>query len=371
MTGATPARERGSSRAARISNRPSPAASTRSSATRGEEKYAIHYRPAESGVEEGAAYWNGHLLWRWQEVESAVSAPTSDLLSPWNLILGEGLSLQHEPTPYGADRDRYINTWRSWALVARQLPYATFALPAGDVLTWRIAVGLTTLVYEREPDPHHPGHECVVAGRPETYGELFDLEGICAAYQEVFSDEEARPHIAALQEHRDIPVAAYVSTELPLQGAPAAVRGLTLGHPVEMTMMHLRDAAASARGVQGIPRCRHCGPHRRISDVETALAQQVVEFTQAYYAPEFRQQGRPQTVEDLAERPYLISYSYRRHLTTAIHLRHPIGTQLHALICCLLRARDPRGDDTAPERLWADNQVDLAHLTAETGGRRH
>ncbi|MGW0445378.1 hypothetical protein ACWDWV_08420 [Streptosporangium sandarakinum] len=327
--------------------------------------HGIYRRPLTSDTHEVTAYWHGYLLWRWQEVAPIPAIAAHDLLSPWNLILSEGLSMQPEAMPYGADLDGYTSAWRSWALLARQLPYATFSLPAADVLTWRIAAGRAGLAYDREPDPQHEGYERVVAARQDTYGTLFDLDAICAAYRSALPGHIAQESITALMEHRDIPVSAYATRELLLQHAPTAVQGLTLGHPVGMTLIQLRrDTATPRHAPAAVPQCRHSDPHQRIAGLEGAAAQALVEFTQTYYSSEFLPQGRPNGLEDLVGRPYLIGTTYWRYLAMQGPRQPVISGELYGLICCLLRGPDCRGDELAPERMWAEYQINRAYLAS-------
>ncbi|WP_433259745.1 hypothetical protein ACQPYK_49105 (plasmid) [Streptosporangium sp. CA-135522] len=247
-----------------------------------------------------------------------------------------------------------------------------------------------TSVYDREPDPQRLGYERIIAGRAETYGQLFDLDAISSAYAEALPDDIAQLHIAALQEHRDIRVGTYASADLLLEHAPLPIQGLTLGHPVAMTLMQAWDAVAlipvpTPRHAESpvaaskptcrrpdIPVCEHEGRHAWIGEVDGALSDELLKFTQVYYSTDFLIQGKPSSLDDLLGRPYLIAVTYRRYVATPILLRRKISAELHQLICCLLRGMDKRDDEDeqvpgrlqGPERLHAEARINQAFLSS-------
>jgi len=344
----------------------------------GAAMHGLYRRPVAPSTDEVAAYWQGYLLWHWQEAKTAHPLPGTALLSAWNLILAEGLSQPDELTPYGSNVEQFTNAWKSRAVLAGYLPYANFRLPTEQVSAWCATAERARLHYDREPDAVR-GYQRIIAARPQTYGQLFDLHAIGLAYASAgLPSLVAASQLAALREHRDIPIATYASVELPLEHAPLVIQGLTLGHPVTMTLMHAWDALpvipirtpswrageTAAAAWPGLRTCDHTGRHEGLDRLDAERGGDLVAFVRDYYHSEFSPQGRPASLDDLIERPYLVPMAYRRYLATFTPARPAISGQLHRLICCLLRAMATKGGELpANPYLLPEN----LHLEAKMG----
>ncbi|MEV7907833.1 hypothetical protein [Streptomyces anulatus] len=75
--------------------------------------HGLYRRPVSPGADEVVAYWQGHLLWRWQKSKAAAALPNDALLSTWNLILAEGLSRLCDRSHTYALHDRTLPLGRS------------------------------------------------------------------------------------------------------------------------------------------------------------------------------------------------------------------------------------------------------------------
>ncbi|GGS99077.1 hypothetical protein GCM10010156_66530 [Planobispora rosea] len=339
----------------------------------GAAMHGLYRRPMAPGADEVVAYWQGHLLWHWQEAKVPQTLPDNNLLSAWNLILAEGLSRPGELTPYGSEVDRFTNAWKSRAVLSGYLPYADFRLPTDQAVSWCAAAERARLPYDREPDAMR-GYQRIIAALPQTYGQLFDVGAIAAAYAAAgLPALAAASQLAALREHHDIPLSVYASVELPLAHAPLVIQGLTLGHPVTMTLPHAWDALpvipvrapfwdageAAATTWPGLRGCDHPGRHESLEHLDAERGSDLVDFARDYYHDDFAAEGRPTALEDLIRRPYLVAVAYRRYLATFTPTRRAIGSQLHRLICCLLRGMATSRDEL-PEALHLEAKIGRA-----------
>ncbi|GII95720.1 hypothetical protein [Sinosporangium siamense] len=353
--------------------------------------HGLYYRRGAQGIREGVACWNGHLLWQWEEVECSLPVFDSSLLSPWNLVLAERLAMTTAATPYGGDGDAWANAWKAQALLAGWVPFASFSLDGPDALSWCERAGAAGLIYTFEREEYIEGGRIrndrlhIIAGRAQTYGELFDIPAVIDRYRAALPAGLAEQQIAPLKQHRDVPVATYVSAkERLLERAPRAVQGLTLGHPLEMTIMHVVDSVPIIAALRpaddpkdmpvlppeamwrppisrvqrtALPRCRHPDEHERIGAAgNLVLGGELLAFVQAHWPAELLP-SMVRSVAELATRGYVLATAYTHYLITPIPARRLISPELHQYICCVLR-----GLGRSPESIHLDAEVNRAFL---------
>ncbi|WP_093173935.1 hypothetical protein [Sinosporangium album] len=353
--------------------------------------HGLYHRRGAPGIREGVACWNGHLLWQWEEVEPSLPEVNPPLLSPWNLVLAERLAMTPGATPYGDDAAHWANAWKAQALLRGWVPYASFSLDGPDALSWCERAGAAGLIYTFEREEYVEEGRLrndrlhIIAGRSQTYGELFDISSIVTRYRAALPRDLAEAQVRPLEQHRDVPVATYVSaTERLLERAPRAVQGLTLGHPLEMTIMHVVDSVPIVVALRStadpgdaatlpaealwrppvarlertaLPRCRHLGDHEKIGAAGSlVLAGELLAFVQAHWPAELLS-STVRSVAELGTRGYVLATAYTHYLITPIPARRLLSPELHDYICCLLR-----GLGRSPESLHLDAEVNRAFL---------
>ncbi|WP_147269027.1 hypothetical protein [Sphaerisporangium album] len=207
---------------------------------------------------------------------------------------------------------------------------------------------MTTENYVKDGDVRHDRWR-ITAGRCETYGQLFPLDDIMAAYRRALPADLAEREVEALQAHRDVPVARYVPRPADLLDAKRSLSGLTLGHPVEITVMGILRAAGR-REPAVPPRCHHDGPHMRLRAMPSEIAVNLLAFVRRHWAEEFSG-ATVDSVEDLVRRDYVLEVAYRRHLGTPGHqFAGCLDVEAHQYLCCLLR-----GNGREPQELHYDS----------------
>ncbi|WP_214103945.1 hypothetical protein [Acrocarpospora catenulata] len=365
----------------------------------GHPMHGVYRRPTKAAFSDLLVTWNGHRLWQGEEA-ARFTVDASPLLSIWNLVYtdefaargwlvraradvaGRGLQWQ-SPDPSG--RADWIDLWKAQALLDGLLPFARLTLPESDALRWCATAGragvIANISRNLTADPlaeTGPNHLVITASRDATYGSLFPIDAIIDGYREVLPKAIAERETEALEYHRGLSVATYVAAYGQLDEVGGAVRGLTLGHPVAVTVAQIVDDAFPLndpdlkdydfRDQDTVTAERRAGPyqldvglidgefqvdipvcpysahaHARLCDA-TALDQELVEFVRANWSPEFLPGSAVNSLEELAGRAYVLSVAYVHYLVSRAFEARPLDSQVHAYICCLLRqlGHEPR-----------------------------
>jgi hypothetical protein len=196
-----------------------------------------YQRPLADGQVDGIAYWHGRILWRWRG--PAMPRFHSPLVSPWNLIRGNGLTWDVDvELPWSLeDPDR----WTPDALLEGLKPYGYFGLTSGRGRAWArraepagVTVHLAATGY--------PGMLSVSAGRREPYQTLFDLDALVADYRAVLPEELFATQVQApLEAYADRSPGEFAGEFAALEAQPLPLLGLTLGYPPSITAGAMLD----------------------------------------------------------------------------------------------------------------------------------
>ncbi|GIH26515.1 hypothetical protein Aph01nite_48250 [Acrocarpospora phusangensis] len=357
----------------------------------GHPMHGVYRRPTKAAFRDLLVTWNGHRLWQGEEA-ARFTVDTSPLLSIWNLVYADdyaasgwlvraradqaGRSLQWAgPEPSG--RANWIDLWKARALLDGLLPFARLTLPESDALRWCAAAGRSGVIANiTRGAPLDPVAEAggdlllVTASRDETYGRLFPIDAIIDGYREVLPKSIAEREIESLEYHRALSLATYVAEHGRLEEAGGAVRGLTLGHPVAVTVAQIVDDAfplndpdaitangrtspyrlEGAESVDGdfqleIPSCPYSShAHARLCDPLPGMGPELVEFVRGNWSPEFLPGSEVNSLEELSGRTYVLSVAYVHYLVSRAYEARPLDSEVHAYICCLLRdlGHEPR-----------------------------
>jgi hypothetical protein len=190
---------------------------------RGEPAHGIYHRPAADGLTDWATAVDGWMIWRW-------SGPrmnwTSPLVSPWNPILAQSLTLDEL-----GGRAPDLGDWEQWtadAVLAGRKPAGYFGIrPRHRMRRWvDQALGAGLRVNFRMA-------RCwAFAARPGTLGEHFDLGALAAEYQRVLPSALGDQTAAALTAAAGLDVLTAAEQH---EQQHEAVCCLALGYPPEVT----------------------------------------------------------------------------------------------------------------------------------------
>jgi hypothetical protein len=207
---------------------------------RGPDGASLHggyQRLLGDGQVDGVAYWHGHILWRWRG--PAMLRFRSLLVSPWNLIRGNGLTWDVDTgLPWSLeDPDR----WIPHALLEGLKPYGYCGLSTGRARAWARRAelaGVTAHVAATD----QPGMVSVAAGRREPYQTLFDLDALLEDYRAVLPpDLFATQVLAPLEAAAGRAPGEFAGDFAALEAQPLPLLGLTLGYPPSITAGAMLD----------------------------------------------------------------------------------------------------------------------------------
>jgi hypothetical protein len=190
----------------------------------GRPAHGLHERSHPSGMVDWAAAYHGWMLWRWRGPRMRWTSP---LVSPWNPILAQNLTLGkldgcrvYWPEPFDAWTAAAIREGRKTGGFFERRPRSRMR---GWVREAR-AAGIEVEFSRRR---------CwVSAAQSGTLGERFDLDGLATEYVRVLPGELGEQAARDLLEHADVPL---IRAAIEHMDYPRPVQGLALGYPPEVT----------------------------------------------------------------------------------------------------------------------------------------
>lgn len=191
----------------------------------GRPAHGLYERPHVSGMVDWAAAYHGWMLWRWRGPRMNWSSP---LVSPWNPILAQNLTLE-ELDGSGVYWPEQVEEWIAAAILGgRKTGGGFFELrPRRRMRAWVRHARAAGIEVELR-------RGCWAdAAESGTLGERFDLPGLAAEYARVLPGEMGEHAARDVLQHAGVRLirAAIIGRE----SYPAPVRGLALGYPPEVT----------------------------------------------------------------------------------------------------------------------------------------
>lgn len=200
----------------------------------GEPAHGIYHRPAADGLTDWAAAVDGWMIWRW-------SGPrmnwTSPLVSPWNPILAQSLTLDEL-----GGRAPDLGDWEHWTIEAIRTGCKTggyFGIRPRREMRRQVEVARAAGIVVN----FRPRGCWAFAAQPGTLGQNFDLAELAAEYKRVLPPDLAVQTATALTAAADLDVLTAGEQH---EEHHEAVCGLALGYPPEVTAGLLLTAAHRA-----------------------------------------------------------------------------------------------------------------------------